>query len=102
MFADNVVISCESSEEVDADLETWRYALERRGLKVCRSKTDYLCPNRDDQETTRVQGIKMVNVDKFRHLRSMVQMNRECANEVKKRVQVGRNGWRRVTGLIFG
>ena len=31
-------------------LESWRYALERRGMKVNRRKTEYMCVNeRQDQ-----------------------------------------------------
>ena len=45
LFADDIVICEETREEVDQRLECWRYALERRGMKVSRSKTKYLCIN---------------------------------------------------------
>lgn len=38
MFADDIVICGEIGEQVE-DLERWRHALERRGMKVRRSKT---------------------------------------------------------------
>ena len=34
MFADDIVIYEETSKEVEQRLESWKYALERRGLKV--------------------------------------------------------------------
>ena len=34
MFADDIVICSESKEQVEEKLESWRYALERRGMKV--------------------------------------------------------------------
>ena len=43
MFADDIVICSETSEQVDENLERWRYALERRGMKVSPSKTEYAC-----------------------------------------------------------
>ena len=43
MFADDIVICSESKEQMERSLEKWRYALERRGLKVSRSKTEYMC-----------------------------------------------------------
>ncbi|KAI5104341.1 hypothetical protein C0J45_5967, partial [Silurus meridionalis] len=39
-------------------------------------------------------------VEKFGYLGSTVQSNRECVREVKKRVQAGWSGWRRVAGVI--
>jgi len=52
VFANNIVLSGESREEVEEELERWRYALERRGMKVSRSKTECLCANgRDGGET---------------------------------------------------
>ncbi|KAK3548632.1 hypothetical protein QTP70_015940, partial [Hemibagrus guttatus] len=36
MFADDIVISSESREQVEQNLERWRFALDRRGRKVSR------------------------------------------------------------------
>ena len=45
LFANDIVICEETRKEVEWILESWRYALERRGMKVSRSKTEYLCVN---------------------------------------------------------
>ena len=42
----------------------------------------------------------MTKVDDFKYLGSTVQSNGECGREVKKRVQAGWNGWRRMSGVI--
>ena len=42
LFVDNIVIRKETREEVERTLECWRYASETRGVKVIRSKTEYL------------------------------------------------------------
>lgn len=34
MFADDIMISSESMEQVEENLEVWRSVLERRGIKV--------------------------------------------------------------------
>ncbi|KAK3547492.1 hypothetical protein QTP86_021194, partial [Hemibagrus guttatus] len=57
MFADDIVICSESREQVEENLERWRFALERRGMKVSRSKTEYMCVNeREGSGTVRLQG----------------------------------------------
>ena len=43
MFADDIVIGSERKEQLEEKLESWRYALERRGMKVNRRKTEYMC-----------------------------------------------------------
>ena len=100
LFADNIVICEETKEEVERRLECWRYALERRGMKVCRSKTEYLCINGgNDDETVKMEDTKVPKVKEFKYLGSTVQENGSCEREVK-RVQAGWNGWRKVSGVI--
>ncbi|KAK3536314.1 hypothetical protein QTP86_002939 [Hemibagrus guttatus] len=101
MFADDIVICSESSEQVEENLERWRFALERRGMKVSRSKTEYMCVNeREGSGTVRLQGEEVKKVQEFKYLGSTVQSNGECGKEVKKRVQAGWNGWRKVSGVL--
>ena len=55
LFADDIVICEETTIEVEQRLESWRYALERRG-----SKTEYLCINGgNDDETVKVEDRKV-------------------------------------------
>ncbi|KAK3546355.1 hypothetical protein QTP70_025768 [Hemibagrus guttatus] len=90
MFADDIVMCSESREQVEENLERWRFALERRGMKVSRSKTEYMCVNeREGSGTVRLQGEEVKKVQEFKYLGSTVQSNGECGKEVKKRVQAG-------------
>ncbi|KAK3545348.1 hypothetical protein QTP70_004069 [Hemibagrus guttatus] len=101
MFADDIVICSESREQVEENLERWRFALERRGMKVSHSKTEYMCVNeREGSGTVRLQGEEVKKVHEFKYLGSTVQSNGECGKEVKKRVQAGWNGWRKVSGVL--
>ncbi|KAK3532054.1 hypothetical protein QTP86_003542 [Hemibagrus guttatus] len=101
MFADDIVICSESREQVEENLERWRFALERRGMMVSRSKTEYMCVNeREGSGTVRLQGEEVNKVQEFKYLGSTVQSNGECGKEVKKRVQAGWNGWRKVSGVL--
>ncbi|KAK3570342.1 hypothetical protein QTP86_017287 [Hemibagrus guttatus] len=101
MFADDIVICSESREQVEENLERWRFALERRGMKVSHSKTEYMCVNeREGSGTVRLQGEEVKKVQELKYLGSTVQSNGECVKEVKKRVQAGWNGWRNVLGVL--
>ncbi|KAK3565083.1 hypothetical protein QTP86_033141 [Hemibagrus guttatus] len=85
MFADDIVICSEGREQVEENLERWRFALERRGMKVSRSQTEYMCVNeREGSGTVRLQGEEVKKVQEFKYLMSTVQSNGECVKEVKK------------------
>ena len=74
LFANDIVICEETREEVERRLESWRYALERRGMKVNRSKTEYLCINgENDYETVKMEDTKVPRVKEFKYLGSTVQ-----------------------------
>ena len=101
LFADDIVICEETGKEVEQRLECWRYALERRGMKVSRSKTKYLCINgRNDDKTVKTEDTKIPRVKEFKYLGSTVQESGSYEIEVKKRVQEGWNGWRKISGVI--
>ena len=93
MFADDIVICSESKEQVEEKLESWGYALERRGMKVNRRKTEYMCVN--ERQDTGSGTVKMqegvAKVDDFKYLGSTVQ-----SNGVRKRSEeecTGRMEW---------
>ena len=83
LFANDIVICKETREEVERRLESWRYALERRGMKVSRSKTKYLCINGgNDDETVKMEDTKVPRVKEFKYLGSTVQESGSCEREV--------------------
>ena len=47
-----------------------------------------------------MEDIKVIRVKEFKYSGSTVQESGGCEREVKKRVQAGWNGWRRVLGVI--
>ena len=101
LFADDIVICEKTRKEGERRLESWRHALEKRGMKVSRSKTEYLCIiGRNDDKTVKMEDTKVPRVKEFKYLGSTVQESGSCEREVKKRVPAGWNGWRKVSGLI--
>ncbi|KAK3565400.1 hypothetical protein QTP86_007943 [Hemibagrus guttatus] len=84
MFADDIVICSESREQVEENLERWRFALERRGMKASRSKAEYMCVNeREGSRTVRLQGEEVKKVQEFKYLGSTVQSNGQCGKKVQ-------------------
>ena len=101
MFADDIVICSETRQEVETKLERWSYALESRGMRVSRTKTEYMCVNeKGTNRTVYLGGNEVAKVDEFKYLGSTVQSNGGCEKEVKRRVQAGWSGWRKVSGVI--
>ena len=101
MFADDIVLTAECKNQLEVDLEQWRYALESRGLRISRSKTEYLCGNKkDSQPPIKLQDADVPETEDFKYLGSTIQSNGECGREVKRRIQVGWHSWRRVSGLL--
>ena len=101
MFADDIVICSESKEQVKKKLESWRYHLKRRGMKINRRKTEYMClTKRQVNGTVKMQREQVAKVEHSKYMGSTAQSNGECGTEAKKRVQSGWNGWRRMSGVI--
>ena len=91
LFADDIVICEETREEVEARLKSWRYALEKRGMKVNRSKNECLCINGgNDYETMKMEDTKVPRVKEVKYLESTVQESGSCEREVKKRGRMER------------
>ena len=87
--------------EVEQRIECWRYALERRGMKVSRPKTEYLCVNGgNDKETVKMNDTKVPRVKELKYLGSTVQESGSCEREIQRRVQAGWNQWRKVLEVI--
>ena len=71
LFVDDIVICKETREEVERRSDSWRCALERRGMKVSRLKTEYLCINGgNDNKTEKMEDTKVPKVKEFKYLGS--------------------------------
>ena len=90
MFADDIVRSRQNHRELEEDLEIGRNALERRGLKVNRSKTEYSkVEGADVGEELKLQRGVVKRVKNFKYLGSTVSSDGRCEKEVEGSKQVG-------------
>ena len=95
MFADDIVLCSESREEVEEDLERWRFALERRGMKVSRI---FVCGNEGEgNDKIAMEGTEINKVYEFKYSGSGINSEGGYSTEVKKQIQADWNGWRKVS-----
>ena len=101
LFADDIVLCRQNHRELEEDLDIWRNALERRGLKLSRSKTKYLrVGSMDDGEELKLQEEKVKRTKNFKYICSTVSNDGRCEEEVRKRIQAGWMNWRKVSGVL--
>ena len=99
LFADDVVLCGETCDKVERRLENWRKAMEDRGMRVSREKTEYLCLG-SQEDQVHMEGSQLKRVEDFKYLGSTVQMDGGMEKEVAKRIQAGWGAWRKVTGIM--
>ena len=101
LFADDIVLSRKNHRELEEDLKILRNAQERRGLKVSRSKTEYLrVGGVDDGEQLKLQGEKVKRAKNFKYLGSTVNSDGRCEEEVRRRIQAVWMSWRKVSRVL--
>ena len=89
LFADDIVLCSIRREEVERKLEEWIKAIEERGLKSSRKKTEYWSSSEQQDLVIRLQGEEVKRVKTFKYLGSMLAENGELDAEVNHRVQSG-------------
>ena len=56
MFADDVVLCAREKYVLVLELEQWREALDKRGMKVSRANKEYMCLNGTPLESVKMQS----------------------------------------------
>ncbi|XP_076949285.1 uncharacterized protein LOC143621880 [Bidens hawaiensis] len=105
IFVDDIVLVAKSKQDLNMRLEEWRVALERKGLRISRSKTEYLhCDfsgvNGNEEIQITIEGQAVPQTIKFKYLGSFVQSDGGIEGDVTHRVQVGWCRWRADTGVL--
>ena len=105
MYADDVVLCGETSGKVERLLGEWRVALEGGGMRISRTKTEYMrCTHHDQDREQRVlvrlDGEVIKSVDGFKYLGSTITVDGSEEREVTRRIQAGWKNWREVSGVL--
>ena len=67
---------------LELELEQWREALEKRGMKVSRAKTEYMCLNGMPLGSINMQSAQLPQVTEFKNLGSTLQSDGDTSTEI--------------------
>ena len=100
MFTDDVVLCAREKDVLELELEQWREAMEKRGMKVSRAKTEYMFLNGTPLGSLRKQSAQLPLVTEFKYLGSTLLSDGDMSTEINKRTQCGWNNWRKMSGVL--
>ena len=86
-------------EEAEEQLELWRNAIENKGIRIGRSKTEYLPPS-SCHDNVKLGGEEIKTVTTFKYRGSMFDAEGGTTTDCKKRFRLAWNKRRKVTGVI--
>ena len=86
-------------------LETWRKALEERGMRISRPKPQFMDfnfgqGNGQEREPVKILGEELQRVHHFKYLGSSVEETGGMATEITQRVSAEWRNWKRCSGVL--
>ena len=104
MFADGIVLCGDDETDMTEYLETWRKALEDRGMRISRPKTQFMDfnfekDNGQEREPVKILGEVLQRVHHFKYLGSSVEETGGMATEITQRVSAAWRNWKRCSGV---
>ena len=103
LYADDLVITAESEEELQSRVTEWQESLERGGLKVNVEKTEVMVSSKEGGDRVAIQEIRgsvIRQVETFRYLGSTLSQGGGCEVEVESRIKAAWGKWREVSGVV--
>ena len=84
LFANDIELCNTRTDRVERKLDEWRRAMEERGLKISRRKTEYLGCNEHQDAEIHLQGETVKRVKTFTHLGSTLAGDGELDQRMRK------------------
>ncbi|KAG5592517.1 hypothetical protein H5410_043031, partial [Solanum commersonii] len=105
LFADDIVLIDETRDRVNARLEVWRQALESKGFRLSRTKTEYLrCKFSDVVEEADVEVRLATQIiskrESFKYLGSVIQGSGDIDEDVTHHIGVAWMKLRLASGVL--
>ncbi|KAM2329844.1 hypothetical protein ACFX1X_020752 [Malus domestica] len=94
LFVDDIVLIDETQEWVNVKFNLWREVLESKGLRLSRSKIEYMeckfnANGGQNELGVRIGDQEVPKSDRFRYLGSILQKNGELNKDLNHRIQAG-------------
>ncbi|GMQ11846.1 hypothetical protein CsSME_00054325 [Camellia sinensis var. sinensis] len=105
LFAYDIVLVDETREGVNTKLEIWRKALESKGFRISRTKTEYMeCKfsnsNNESRGEVKIENQELPKSEHFRYLGSIITTAGEIDADVAHRIKAGWCKWRSASGVL--
>ena len=89
LYVNDVVLVTDTAINLQKNLNTWRHTLEKYGLRVGKSNTEYLkCPFSATLKNICIGTISIPAVNKFRYLGSTLTTDANVDADVTHRINV--------------
>ena len=87
-------------------LYTWRRALEDRGMRISRPKTQFIDfkfgqGNGQGREQVKILGEELQRVHRFKYLGASVEETEGMTTEISQRVSAAWGNWKRCSGVLY-
>ena len=95
MFADDIVLCGDDETDMTEYLETWGRALEDRGMRISRPKTQLI-----DFKFGEDNGEELQRVHHFKYIGPSVEETAGMTTEISQRVSAAWRNWKRCIGVL--
>ena len=105
IFADDIVLCGDDKTGMTEYLWTWRRALEDRGMRISRPKTQFIDfqfgeDNGQGRGPVKILGDELQRVHHFKYLGSSVEETGGMTTEISQRVSAAWANWKRCSGVL--
>ena len=105
LFADDIVLCGDKDMDMTEYLESWRKALEERGMRVSRPKTQFMDFSfehnaQGNQPQVKILGKEVERVTHFMYLGTSIEEEGGMETAIAKRVGAGWMNWKNCSGVM--
>ena len=105
LFADDIVLCGDKDVDMTEYLESWRKALEERGMRVSRPKTQFMEFSfeqnaQGNRPQVQILGEEVERVTHFKYLGTSIEEEGGMETEIAKRVGAGWMNWKKCSGVL--